>query len=73
MLLENIKHLCKKRGIPISGLERETGISNGTISRWGTSSPSVENARKVAEYFGTTVDQLINCDLTAQSQQEVAG
>ena len=34
---------------------------------------SVENVRKVAEYFGTTVDQLINCDLTGQSPQEVAG
>ena len=73
MLLKNIKHLCKERGIPISGLERETGISNGTISRWGTSSPSVENARKVAEYFGITVDQLINSELTVQPTQEVAG
>lgn len=72
MLLKNIKMLCKEKGIPISGLERETGISNGTISRWGTSSPTVENALKVAEYFGITVDQLIKCDLTAKSTEEVA-
>lgn len=60
MLLENITRLCKDKGISIAKLERETGISNGTISRWGTSSPTVENARKVADYFGVTVDSLIS-------------
>lgn len=73
MLLKNIKQLCKQKGIPISGLEREVGISNGTISRWGTSSPSVENVRKVAEYFGTTVDRLIAEDVTLNAPKEVAG
>ena len=61
MLLKNITQLCKEKGIAISRLERECGISNGTIGRWGTSSPTVENVRKVAEYLGTTVDALL-CD-----------
>lgn len=60
MLLKNIARLCKEKGIAISRLEKETGISNGTIGRWGTSSPTVENVRKVAEYLGTTVDALIS-------------
>lgn len=60
MLLKNITQLCKEKGIAISRLERETGISNGTIGRWGTSSPTVENVRKVAEYLGTTVDALLS-------------
>jgi len=60
MLLKNISRLCKEKGVSIARLERETGISNGTISRWGTSSPTVENVRKVAEYFGTSVDSLIS-------------
>ena len=60
MLLKNISRLCKEKGVSIARLERETGIGNGTISRWGTSSPTVENARKVAEYLGTTVDALIS-------------
>lgn len=59
MILENITRLCKERNVSIAKLERETGIGNGTIGRWGTSSPSVENVRKVAEYFGVTVDALI--------------
>lgn len=60
MLLENITKLCKERKVTIAKLERETGISNGTISRWGASSPTIENVRKVAEYFGTSVDELIS-------------
>lgn len=67
MLLKNITRLCKEKGIAISRLERECGISNGTIGRWGTSSPTVENVRKVAEYLGTTVDALI-----AETERETA-
>ena len=59
MLLRNITKLCKERNISIAKLERETGISNGTIGRWGTSSPTVDNVRKVAEFFGVSVDSLL--------------
>lgn len=65
MLLKNITRRCKEKNISIAKLERETGISNGTISRWGKSSPTVENVSKVAAYLGTTVDALISendCD-----------
>lgn len=66
MILENINKLCKDNKISIAKLERETGISNGTIGRWGTSSPTVENVRKVADYFGVTVDALITDVLEAE-------
>lgn len=68
MLLKNIIQLCKKKNVSIAKLERETGISNGTISRWGTSSPTVENVRKVAAYLGTTVDALISESSNAGSE-----
>ena len=60
MILQNIAKLCKEKNISIAKLERETGIGNGTIGRWGTSSPTVESVRKVAGYFGVTVDALIS-------------
>ncbi len=59
MLLQNILALCKERKIPVSRLEKEIGLGNATISRWGVSSPSVENVRKVAEFFGVTIDSLL--------------
>ena len=59
MLLENIKHLCKKNGETLSSLEKELGFGKGTISRWAKNSPSIENVRKVADHFGVSVDCLI--------------
>jgi transcriptional regulator with XRE-family HTH domain len=58
MILENITRLCKEKGVSIAKLERETGISNGTISRWGVSSPTVNNLKAVADYFGVALDDL---------------
>ncbi len=60
MIYENIAALCKKAGISIARLEVETGIGNGTIGRWKKSSPNVETVKKVADFFGVTVDCLIS-------------
>lgn len=35
---------------------------NGTVRGWKASSPSVENLKKVADYFNITVDELITTD-----------
>ena len=59
MIYKNIVKLCKDRGISIAKLERETGLGNGTIGRWEKSFPNVENAEKVADFFGVTVDSLM--------------
>ena len=59
MIYKNVVRLCKEKGISIARLERETGIGNGTIGRWEKSSPSVDNAKKVADFFGVTLDSLM--------------
>ncbi|MBQ1684679.1 MAG: helix-turn-helix transcriptional regulator [Clostridia bacterium] len=59
MILENIKHLCEQQGINISRLERELGFGNATIRGWENSSPSVVKLKKVADYFGVTIESLI--------------
>lgn len=59
MIYKQVIRLCAERKISVAKLERETGIGNGTIGRWSKSSPSVENAKKVAKFFGVTLDELI--------------
>ena len=59
MILSNIARLCKENGISIAKLERELGFGNATIRGWGSSSPNVDNLKKVADYFGVTIDSLI--------------
>lgn len=59
MLYDKIKAECAKRKISIRALEEEVGLSNGVISKWNTASPTLENAKKIADYLGVTVDELI--------------
>lgn len=60
MILGNILRLCKERGISVARLERELGFGNATIRGWRSSSPNVDNLKKVADFFGVTVDSLIS-------------
>ena len=59
MVYENVARMCMESGISISKLEKETSIGNGTIKKWETSSPNLNTAKKVADYFGCTVDDLL--------------
>lgn len=59
MLLKNIRKLCQDRQTTVAQLEREIGLSNGTISKWASSSPTVNNLKAVADYLGVTMDELL--------------
>ena len=59
MLYEKIQEICNSKGITVSGLEKDLGFSNSTIKKWKNSSPSIENLKKVADYFGVTVDYFL--------------
>lgn len=59
MILKNISSLCKEKGISIAKLEKEVGLGNGTIGKWAESSPKVDTLKKVADFFGVTVDSLL--------------
>lgn len=62
MILENIKRLCKERNTSIFALEKALGIGNGVIGKWSKSSPTVAKLAAVADYFGVTVDELLQTD-----------
>ena len=46
-------------GTTLKQLEKELGFSNGSISKWGSSSPSVDKVKMVADYFSVTTDFLL--------------
>lgn len=58
-VFENISILCRKNKISIAKLERDTGLGNATIRGWVRSSPTVDKLKAVADYFGVTVDELL--------------
>ncbi len=59
-LLDNVKTLCKERGIPQRKMEQEIGISNGASSKWEKSSPSIEVLQKLSNYFDVSINYLMN-------------
>lgn len=59
MKLKKIRALCKAHGINIVKLETAVGLANGTICKWDGKNPSVGNVKRVADYFGVTVDELL--------------
>lgn len=60
MLYSKIEAMCKKKHITIAALEKAVGLGNATIRGWEKSSPRIDSLVKVAEYFGCTVDELMN-------------
>lgn len=60
MIYDKIKQICKERGISVSALEKEAGLSNGIISKWNKSSPNVDNLQAVAKILKVKVDKLIS-------------
>lgn len=59
MLFENVKELAKKKGMSVGGLEKAAGLSNGSISKWRVSSPTVDNLKAVAKVLNVKVDKLL--------------
>lgn len=58
-ICENVQSLCKKNKLPVSHLEKELSLANGSIRRWNDSSPSIDKLQKVADYFKVSIDYLI--------------
>lgn len=59
MLFDKIFEKCEACGITIGGLERELKFGHGTIRYWKGGSPSVAKIKRVADFFGCTVDDLL--------------
>lgn len=61
MIYENVKMLCRERGISICQLEKACDIGNGVIGKWKDrkANPSIATVQKLEKYFGVSVDELL--------------
>ena len=59
MIYKNILARCEAIGMNISTLEKTIGLGNATIKGWQTSFPRVDKLKKVADFFGCSVDDLL--------------
>lgn len=78
-LLDNIKLLCKEKGVSQRKMEQDIGISNGSSSKWVNSSPSADVLQKLSAYFNVSINYLVtgksNSDtisLNAKDEKDIA-
>lgn len=68
-----IKEACKANGTSMYKLEKELGLGNGTIGKWGKNGriPNYANLLAVANALGVTVDALTGTEETQAEHPEL--
>lgn len=62
-MLDNIKRLCKERGVSLQEVGRACGFGEKSIYNWAISTPtSIERIKRIADYLDVTVDELLSAD-----------
>lgn len=68
-LKDTIKDLCKKNGVNMNSVEEKLGFASGYLSKLDKSTPNTKRIQKIADYFGVTVDYLMNGGETKQTTE----
>lgn len=73
-MYEIFEQLLQRYGVSAYKVSKETGVTQSTLSDWkrGRSTPKTENMKKLADYFGVTVDYLMTgTDAPKQKESEL--
>lgn len=75
MFWENYLRLCNKVGKSANAVAAEIGFkSSGTVTGWKDGKiPYERNLKKIADYFGVTVDDLIGDNYAQQKKPTAQG
>ncbi len=58
-LVKRINLLCEEHDTTFAEVERKCELSNGSIRRWDTNTPSTDKLEKVANHFNVSADYLL--------------
>lgn len=59
MIFEKVQSIASKKGLSIAEVEKRAQIGNGTIAKWKTSSPTIDNLTKVAKVLEVSINSLL--------------
>ena len=82
IMYEIFEQLLQKYGLTAYKVSKETGVTQSTLSDWkrGRSTPKTENMKKIADYFGVSVEYLMtgkedlkekSPELTARDERDI--
>ncbi len=72
MLFDTVKSLCESKNVTIAQLERSIKAGNGSIRRWNRAYPSADRLKRVADYFGVSMDYLMERQPASPQSQALA-
>lgn len=75
-LYENIKRLCEQRGVTVSRMCVDMGVSKSTMSDLKSGkkkSMTIPTLEKIADYLGTSVDEILNGTAQGNLERELRG
>lgn len=64
-LLQRIKDISAVKKISLAELERRSGLSSGSITKWDKSSPSIDKLEKVSNVLNVSLNTLIGKEESA--------
>ena len=59
MIFDNVRHLCREKGISITKLEDDLGFARSSVCKWNESEPGIRKVQKVADYLGVSIEELL--------------
>lgn len=62
LLYKKFKFLLNKRNVTAYQVGKATGVATSTLTEWkkGTYTPKVDKLKKIADYFGVTLEYLLD-------------
>ena len=62
MLYNNVRNLCKEKGVSVFQMEKDLELPRSSICKWNDNEPGIRKVQKVAEYLGVSIDELLKGD-----------
>lgn len=70
MFWDNFIELCVKNNVKPNPVAKSLGISSGSVTNWKKGvAPNSTTLKKIADYFGVSVDYLLGKESTAQPSE----
>jgi transcriptional regulator with XRE-family HTH domain len=69
-VFDRVKALADEKKLTIKAVETSCGLSNGSISKWSTSTPKVDALYQVALFFGESIEYFLTGIRSSKSADE---
>lgn len=69
MLYDNVKVLCRERGISVLKLEAALGFPRSSICKWNENEPGIRKVQKAADYLGVSIERLLEGESVEQGEE----